>query len=152
MANFLMSSPADSTKELHVSAPSLETLSPLLKALIEKFGLEDTQRFISAFGGMKMLMPRSLAHGEPTSHPVVQALGVEFAQKLGVYFDGEIIQVPNGKRLIASWIRQQILADLKLGLTINKIAQRHGVTSRTVYSVKAKYKLSQGSVREIEQL
>lgn len=117
---------------------SIEDLSPFLQELAEQVGLEGTLKFIESFGGQYMYIPRGLGQGELLDHPIIDELGLELAQKLGLYFDGDYVQIPTGKALLAVLRRQKIRADLMAGLTRNEIASRHGVTVRTVYAVQSK--------------
>jgi Mor family transcriptional regulator len=79
-----------------------------------------------------------LAQGQPPDHPIAQALGLELAQKIAIYFDGDYIQVPTGKAALAALKRQKIRQDLVAGLSHNEVARRNQVTVRTVYYIQRK--------------
>jgi Mor family transcriptional regulator len=67
------------------------------------------------------------------AHPIAKAIGIEAAQALQAVFIGEEVTFP----MLTALHRQQrdiaIRADHDKGLTVNALAQKHRVSSRSIY-------------------
>jgi hypothetical protein len=108
-----------------------DAMPPLAREMVSLMGFESTMSLCRKLGGLKVSVPRSLS----ADSRLVQLLGLDMANRLMTKYGGEQIEVP----LLASVGRllrdNAIRADFDGGSTVDELAQRYQLTSRSIYIV-----------------
>lgn len=87
-------------------------------------------------GGQEIVFPRD---PDPSS-PIVSAVGLEGARTLGDLFVGRRIRVPTCARLRTVLLHRQIVREAAAGLDTAGIAERRGISERSIRAILAKGK------------
>lgn len=108
---------------------SLQDLPPLAREIAECIGVEATLALSREYGGQMYKVPKNPRPGSR----LVNAIGMEAAQKFGYFFGGEQINIFNAKIVMTLKRREEVLALVRSG-QINKTeaATRLGMTTRWV--------------------
>lgn len=112
---------------------SESTLPPLMIEIAEVAGVDAAWALVRARGGTKVYIP----HDVRQDHWLPQLVGLEQARLICQRFGGNDIILPNAK---AQQTRQAMVDALSAGATTNEVAQLTGMTTRTVFRVKAALK------------
>lgn len=114
---------------------SRDSLTPQLKLLVDEIGITQTYRFLVAFGGQRLDLPRVI---NKYDHPVAMVIGVDDANRLcrmwhDTHYNHECIkfQVPAFSTVLLE-IRKVTICELAETKTYNEIAAQLQMTYRYV--------------------
>ncbi len=113
--------------------------SNLPKSLIRiarEIGVRKTLKLVKLFGGTRLYFPVK-PERLPATHPLLQAIDLEDARKLGLLFRGQQAPtIPVASRYSTLIRNTAIRADSRR-LDENKLARKYGLTARTVRRILA---------------
>lgn len=99
------------------------------------------------YGGGHLSVPVSLTQ----DHHLAQNLGLAEALLLCRHFGGELLNIPNGKKLLAA-IRNQLIKDQrKQGWSLFALARAHGLTDRQIQTILKGVAVVDGSQLDLFQ-
>ncbi|MCW5720410.1 MAG: hypothetical protein KIS86_04630 [Devosia sp.] len=108
-------------------------LPPLMVEIAEVAGISAAWALVRSRGGTKVYIP----HDVRQDHWLAQLVGLEEGRLICQRFGGNDIILPNAK---AQQVRQAMVDALNAGATTNEVARQTGMTTRTVFRVKAELK------------
>lgn len=115
--------------------------------LIELLGEDAAARLVARLGGCKLQVPvwREDGRGLWLSR-IVEAVGEQAARAFCAHYQGEIVEIPNGKRAGAGEVRAAVLDCAARGMDINSTALSCGVTNRRVRQILERARKSERQI------
>lgn len=108
-----------------------ESLPPSIQAVAEVVGLPATLRIVESYGGIRLWVPKTI--GE--DHELMQLIGRDQAMSLVSVFGGEVLSVPRCASAIRELRDEAIREARSAGEPVAKLARRHGLTERQVFTI-----------------
>lgn len=117
--------------------PYLSTIALQLK---DNFGVEVAHRFVEAFGGLRIYVPKSAGK----RHPIARAVGEEAMGFLVATYGGTHLDIPPGARSAHRKITRRIDEMIQAGYSSAAIAQFVGCSRQAVFGRRRK--MRQGGI------
>jgi Mor family transcriptional regulator len=102
-----------------------------MNELQELLGNEAARRFVAAFRGQVIVVPKQMNHG----HKIAVVIGYEAALELSRRMGGIHLSVTTGHAAKLLDRNNEIRAYRKQGMEINELAQKFGLTARRISSI-----------------
>jgi len=115
----------------------IDHLPSSLKDLVDVIGLAATQKLVSVYGGLRIIVPVKI----PETHPLAELLGLETARKLSEHYALERIDLPNAKAAVQAVRDQKMQEEHRAGVSARKLAFQYRLTERRVWEILAGIKV-----------